>query len=57
MECTLNDGRTLILNAAAHADHVEKHREASSEPGGWCDISIRANLGKVADFGPESETP
>lgn len=56
MECTLNDGRTLILNAAAHADHVEKHREASSESGGWDGISIRANFGKVADIGPDTES-
>ncbi len=46
MDCVLNDGRTLILNAAAHTDHLERHREAS-EPDGWVGISIRANFGAV----------
>ena len=46
MACELNDGRTLILNAAGHADHVERHREASGE-GDWIGISIRANFGVV----------
>jgi hypothetical protein len=55
MDCTLNDGRTLILNAAAHADHVERHREATEGTGVWDGISIRANFGKVAEVGPEGE--
>jgi hypothetical protein len=47
MDCTLNDGRTLILNASAHSDHVEAHREASGKAGLWDGISIRANFGIV----------
>lgn len=55
MDCVLNDGRTLILNAAGHAGHVERHREASEGSGKWVGISIRANFGKVAELDPESE--
>jgi len=47
MDCVLNDGRTLILNAAAHSDHVEAHREASGESGQWIGIAIRANFGAI----------
>jgi hypothetical protein len=47
MDCSLNDGRTLILNAAAHADHVEAHREATDASGVWDGIAIRANFGVV----------
>lgn len=45
MECALNEGRTLILNADGHADHVERHREASGKK--FTGISIRANYGHI----------
>ncbi len=47
MDCTLNGGRTLILNAAAHHEHVDAHREASGESGVWDGIAIRANFGAM----------
>ena len=52
MDCVLNDGRTLILNASAHSDHVERHREASDESGEWTGIAIRANFGAVPQEDP-----
>ena len=57
MDCVLNDGRTLILNAAAHSDHVELHREElhrdpSGESGQWVGIAIRANFGAIPKEDP-----
>jgi len=46
MDCALNGGRTLILNASGHSDHVEAHREASGD-GEWVGIAIRANFGVI----------
>lgn len=45
MDCELNDGRTLILNAAAHAEHLHQHRADIDDPAGHTTISIRANFG------------
>jgi len=39
--CELNGGRTLILNAAGHVDHIKKHREQDNP------VEIRVNLGSI----------
>jgi hypothetical protein len=46
MDCELNGGRTLILNAAGHVNHVEKHRETSVD-GTASSIGMRVNWGNV----------
>ena len=45
MDCVLNGGRTLILNAAGHPVHVAQHRDAIDR--GETAISIRVNYGQV----------
>jgi hypothetical protein len=47
MGCALNDGRTLILNAAGHVDHVEKHRDESTGRTATS-IAMRVNWGEVS---------
>ena len=47
LDCNLNDGKTLILNANGHSDHLERHREASEGDDTFSGISIRANFGVV----------
>ena len=41
MECSLHGGRTLILNATGHEEHLGKHREV---PGREY-IAMRVNYG------------
>lgn len=51
LDCTLNGGRTLVLNAAGHAAHVLHHRGASGKTPD--NIAIRANYGRT----PQAEEP
>lgn len=46
INCTLNGGRTLILNAAGHTDHVETHRDDSNGKTA-SSIAMRVNWGNV----------
>jgi hypothetical protein len=41
MDCALNGGRTLILNANGHADHIRQHSDAVVKTSY---ISIRCQL-------------
>lgn len=54
MNCELNDGRTLILNAAGHNEHVRMHRDESEGADGRTNIAMRVNYGYVP---AESEDP
>jgi hypothetical protein len=45
MDCTLNGGRTIILNANGHREHVEAHR--TTQP--MTSIAMRVNYGQVGD--------
>ena len=52
VDCELNDGKTLILNAAGHADHLGNHRDTLDDRKKT--IAIRANYGYIP---AESEDP
>lgn len=45
MDCAVNNGRTLILNANGHADHVRQHTGSGDKT--TSHISIRANFGYI----------
>ncbi len=45
MNCTLNGGRTLIMNATGHTEHVEQHRDDSGRSDS--NIAIRVNYGYI----------
>lgn len=49
MDCQLNGGRTIILNANGHREHVETHR--TTEPS--TSIAMRVNYGQVGVRGDE----
>lgn len=50
--CVLNGGRTLVLNADGHTDHMRAHRNPD-DPDKTTTIAIRANYGPV----PPNEDP
>lgn len=52
VDCAVNGGRTLVLNANGHAEHVQQHTGADDKTTSY--ISIRANYGYVP---AESEEP
>lgn len=45
MNCAMNDGKTLIMNASGHLPHVRKHREISEGHPEPDMIAIRVNHG------------
>jgi len=53
VDCALNDGRTLILNAIGHTAHVARHRDDSTGKT-TSTIAIRANYGYIPS---ENEEP
>lgn len=48
MGCKINGGRTVVLNAHGHREHVYAHRDESSGKTATS-ISMRVNYGQVGD--------
>lgn len=56
MGCVMNHGRTLIMNASGHLQHVEKHREITEDHPRVDAIAIRVNYGYMTpDDGDEED--
>ncbi len=47
MNCAMNNGRTVILSASGHVQHVEKHHEITEEHPVADAIAIRVNWGHI----------
>ena len=49
INCSLNDGRTLIVPATGHARHVREHQEDPENTS----VAMRVNWGQIT--GPDEE--
>lgn len=55
MNCVMNDGRTLIMNASGHLHHVRQHRDITETHPEADAIAIRVNHGFVAPHDGDEE--
>ena len=55
LNCAMNDGKTLIVNASGHLQHVRQHREISEDHPEPDMIAIRVNQGFVGSHDGDEE--